>query len=73
MATSQIRQQTPNVALVPLREAALASAFGVCHRLNYARVDDVNLLGRVFADGLRHSAAFVNPLTVLIARWRLLQ
>ena len=61
MATSQIRQQTPNVALVPLREAGPHRRLAFVTRLNYARVDDVNLLGRVFADGLRHSAAFVNP------------
>lgn len=53
MAAEQIRQQTPDVALVPLNESAPHRRLAFVTRLNYARVDDVNLLGKLFADGLK--------------------
>ncbi len=66
MAVSQIRQQTTDVALVPLAESGAESGAGkgtankkephrkiaFVTRLNYARVDDVKLLGKMFAESL---------------------
>lgn len=62
MAVAQIRQQTPDVALVPLAESGIDTdsknkkephrKIAFVTRLNYARVDDVKLLGKVFAEGL---------------------
>lgn len=53
MASEQIRQQTPDVALIPLDEAAPHRRLAFITRLNYARVDDVNLLGNLFAKALK--------------------
>lgn len=53
MAVEQIRQQNPDVALVKLAEDAPHRRLAFVTRLNYARVDDVNLLGKIFADGLQ--------------------
>ncbi len=55
MAAGQVRQQTANVSLVPLNEAGPHRRLAFVTRLNYARVDDVNLLGRLFAQGLHDS------------------
>jgi LysR family hydrogen peroxide-inducible transcriptional activator len=55
MAAGQVRQQTDNVSLVPLNEAGPHRRLAFVTRLNYARVDDVNLLGRLFAQGLHDS------------------
>ena len=55
MAAGQVRQQTANVSLVPLHEAGPHRRLAFVTRLNYARVDDVNLLGRLFAQGLHDS------------------
>lgn len=54
MAIEQIRQQTTEVALVPLAERGTEPHRKIAFvtRLNYARVDDVKLLGNVFAEGL---------------------
>lgn len=55
MASEQIRQQNPDVALIPLDETAPHRRLAFITRLNYARVDDVNLLGKLFAESLAHS------------------
>lgn len=54
MAVEQIRQQTAEVALIPLAERGKEPHRKIAFvtRLNYARVDDVKLLGEVFAKGL---------------------
>jgi LysR family hydrogen peroxide-inducible transcriptional activator len=57
IAANQIRQQDPKVALVPLNEAAPHRKLAFVTRLNYARVDDVNLLGHVFADALQQAVS----------------
>lgn len=55
MAACQIRQQTADVALVPLAEqdSEPHRKIAFVTRLNYARVDDVKLLGDVFAQALQ--------------------
>ncbi|ELA08790.1 LysR family transcriptional regulator [Moraxella macacae 0408225] len=56
MAVTQIKQQNPDVATIPLSEPGPHRKLAFITRLNYARVDDVNLLGNVFAKGLsQHS------------------
>lgn len=52
MAIDQIRQQNPNAAMIPLIEQGPHRRLAFITRLNYARVDDVNLLGKLFADAL---------------------
>jgi LysR family transcriptional regulator, hydrogen peroxide-inducible genes activator len=61
MAAGQVRQQTDNVSLVPLNEAGPHRRLAFVTRLNYARVDDVNLLGRLFAQGLHDSESAAAP------------
>ena len=56
MASEQIRQQNPDVALIPLDEATPHRRLAFITRLNYARVDDVNLLGSLFANALTITA-----------------
>lgn len=56
MAADQIRQQNPNAAMIPLIEQGPHRKLAFITRLNYARVDDVNLLGKLFANALRESA-----------------
>ncbi len=56
MASEQIRQQNPDVALIPLDEATPHRRLAFITRLNYARVDDVNLLGGLFANALTITA-----------------
>ena len=63
MAAGQVRQQTANVSLVPLNEAGPHRRLAFVTRLNYARVDDVNLLGRLFAQGLHDSELASAPAT----------
>lgn len=55
MAETQIRQQNPNIITIPLAEAGPHRRLAFITRLNYARVDDVNLLGKIFADTLNKS------------------
>lgn len=57
MAATQIRQQNSQAALIPLDEAAPHRRLAFVTRLNYARVDDVNLLGRLFAETLQQAAS----------------
>lgn len=52
MALQQIRQQNPNIVSIPLAEAGPHRRLAFVTRLNYARVDDVNLLGKIFANSL---------------------
>ena len=62
MALSQIRQQTTDVALVPLAESGAGKGIAnkkephrkiaFVTRLNYARVNDVKLLGKMFSESL---------------------
>lgn len=48
MALNQVRHQNNEVATVPLAEAGPHRHIAFVTRLNYARVDDVNLLGTIF-------------------------
>lgn len=52
MALQQIRQQNPDIVSIPLAETGPHRRLAFVTRLNYARVDDVNLLGKLFADAL---------------------
>lgn len=53
MAVKQIRQQNPDIVSIPLAEAGPHRRLAFVTRLNYARVDDVNLLGKIFAEALQ--------------------
>lgn len=53
MAIEQISQQNSEIVTVPLTEKGPHRHIAFVTRLNYARVDDVNLLGQLFADTLR--------------------
>lgn len=52
MALNQVFQQNRQVTAVPLAEAGPHRRIAFVTRLNYARVDDVNLLGGVFRQAL---------------------
>lgn len=60
MAVTQIQKQNPNVAIIPLTETGPHRRLAFVTRLNYARVDDVNLLGRLFADTLTAQNSQIN-------------
>lgn len=53
MALNQVKQQNPNIKAVPLSEKGPHRRIAFVTRLNYARVDDVKLLGNIFADALK--------------------
>lgn len=53
MAIEQISQQNSEIVTVPLTEKGPHRHIAFVTRLNYARVDDVNLLGQLFADTLK--------------------
>lgn len=52
MAVHQIHQQNTNISSIPLAEPGPHRRIAFVTRLNYARVDDVNLLGKMFANAL---------------------
>lgn len=52
MALDQVHHQSKDVATVPLTEAGPHRRIAFVTRLNYARVDDVNLLGTIFNEAL---------------------
>lgn len=53
MAVDQVMQQNTNITAVPLCEQGPHRRIAFVTRLNYARVDDIKLLGRIFAEGLQ--------------------
>lgn len=55
MAVAQIKQQNPDIAAIPLAEPGPHRKLAFITRLNYARVDDVSLLGNAFAEALDQS------------------
>ncbi|MFW2177808.1 MULTISPECIES: hydrogen peroxide-inducible genes activator [unclassified Moraxella] len=55
IAVHQIHQQNPNAIMRPLSEKGPHRRLAFITRLNYARVDDVNLLGKLFAEALEKS------------------
>lgn len=55
MAVAQIKQQNPDIATIPLAEPGPHRKLAFITRLNYARVDDVSLLGNAFAEALDQS------------------
>lgn len=55
MAVAQIKQQNPDIATIPLAEPGPHRKLAFITRLNYARVDDVSLLGNAFAEALDKS------------------
>lgn len=57
MALDQLHLQNQNAVAVPLAEAGPHRHIAFVTRLNYARVDDVNLLGQVFGKALRTDKA----------------
>jgi len=52
MALDQLKLQNQNAVAVPLTEQGPHRRIAFVTRLNYARVDDVNLLGKVFSEAL---------------------
>ena len=52
MALEQVHRQNNEVATIPLTEKGPHRRIAFVTRLNYARVDDVNLLGTIFKDTL---------------------
>lgn len=60
MAVPQIKQQNPDIAIVPLKEQGPHRRLAFVTRLNYARVDDVNLLGHLFSDTLTADKNLIN-------------
>ncbi|CAM4013559.1 hydrogen peroxide-inducible genes activator [Psychrobacter arenosus] len=52
MALDQLHLQNQNAVAIPLAEAGPHRHIAFVTRLNYARVDDVNLLGEVFGQAL---------------------
>lgn len=48
MALSQLQLQNQNIRAIPLAEAGPHRRIAFVTRLNYARVDDINLLGKTF-------------------------
>lgn len=57
MALDQLHLQNQNAVAIPLAEAGPHRHIAFVTRLNYARVDDVNLLGQVFGKALRTDKA----------------
>ena len=57
LARQQIHQQNPDVALILLAEPGPHRRLAFVTRLNYARVDDISLLGNLFADTLKKDRA----------------
>lgn len=56
MALDQLHLQNQNAVAVPLAETGPHRHIAFVTRLNYARVDDVNLLGEVFKTALKQAA-----------------
>jgi LysR family hydrogen peroxide-inducible transcriptional activator len=56
MALDQLHLHNQNAVAVPLAEAGPHRHIAFVTRLNYARVDDVNLLGNVFKQALEEAA-----------------
>ncbi len=56
MAIEQVRQQNADIATIPLEEKGPHRHLAFITRLNYARVNDVNLLGKLFAETLTKQA-----------------
>ncbi|WP_019673450.1 hydrogen peroxide-inducible genes activator [Psychrobacter lutiphocae] len=56
MALTQVHRQNKEVTSVPLAEKGPHRRIAFVTRLNYARVDDVNLLGRIFKEALEKSS-----------------
>lgn len=52
MALDQVHRQSKDVATIPLTEAGPHRHIAFVTRLNYARVDDINLLGKIFNQAL---------------------
>lgn len=52
MALDQLHRQSKEVATIPLSERGPHRRIAFVTRLNYARVDDVNLLGNIFKEAL---------------------
>lgn len=52
MALQQVRRQNNDVATIPLTEKGPHRRIAFVTRLNYARVDDVNLLATIFKKAL---------------------
>lgn len=52
MALPQLYKQNTNISAVPLAEAGPHRHIAFVTRLNYARVDDVKLLGDIFAEAM---------------------
>ena len=57
MALDQLHLQNQDAVAIPLAEAGPHRHIAFVTRLNYARVDDVNLLGDVFKQALQVSAS----------------
>lgn len=53
IALQQLNQQNSQVAFVPLDEQGPHRRLAFVTRLNYARVDEVSLLGQIFAEALK--------------------
>ena len=52
MAVKQVQEQSPDITTIPLSEPGPHRRIAFVTRLNYARVDDVNLLGNMFRRSL---------------------